>query len=392
MLRFLLFFAVMCAFWGLAHYYVARRFLKPLQWSEDRKRWLRWGLVAGALLGPITMIGSRPFSDAAFFAPVRWAGYTHMGLFFLVFIGVGLRDIAFALGRLPAKLKSSAEPNLERRAFLTNTTNAGIVGAAAGLGGWGAYDALRAPELVEVEIPLPNLPEAFDGFRIAQLSDVHIGPSLKGDFMEHLVDRVDALQPDMVAITGDLVDGHVELLGHHLESLGRLRAPDGVYFCTGNHEYYWDGEAWCDRVAELGVRVLKNEHEIIQRDGARLLVAGVNDYRADRFNLTSDPQAAKGSTDHDVSLLLAHQPKSAFAAAEAGFDLQISGHTHGGQFFPVSLVVGLVQPFVKGLGHQPRPDGGQMAVYVNRGTGFWGPPMRTGLPGEITLITLRRSA
>jgi len=382
-LRLILFFTITCTTWVLAHYYVGARLIRPLR-SEKRKRAARIALWSTFLLAPTVMFLGRDLTAAEWFAPIRWLAFAHMGFFFLLFVGVVLRDVAMLLTRGVRKLTKAEPLDPERRAFFVQSANAGVVGGAAALTGWGMVDALREPELVEVDVPIEGLPEALDGYRIAQISDVHIGPSLKVDFMRSVVAKVNSLDADLVAVTGDLVDGWVDDLRDHVAPLGEIRGRDGAFFCTGNHEYYWDADAWVDEVRRLGLTPLLEEHRVVERDGAKMVVAGCTDIRTSEAH---DPKRAlEGAPEHDFSLLLAHQPKSIYEAAEAGFDLQISGHTHGGQFFPVTLFVGLAQPFVKGLGKHE-----DTWIYVNRGTGWWGPPMRTGVPGEITLLRLVRA-
>lgn len=194
----------------------------------------------------------------------------------------------------------------------------------------------------------------------------------------------------MVALTGDLVDGSVERLGRHALPLSGLKARDGVFAVTGNHEYYVGARPWVDELRRLGITVLLNEHRVIRRDGKTLLVAGVTDFGALKFDAehASDPAAALRDAPEDASVrvLLAHQPRSIFAAAPLGYDLQLSGHTHGGQFWPWNHFVPLQQPFVAGL-HKHRDT----QIYISRGTGYWGPPLRMGAPSEITRIVLRSS-
>ena len=196
-----------------------------------------------------------------------------------------------------------------------------------------------------------------------------------------------ALEADLIAVTGDLVDGSVAHLAAHVAPLGRLMAPHGVYFVTGNHEYYSGERAWTQELRRLGLNVLINEHVLLDHRGAQLLVAGVTDYSAHRFDerQRSDPAVAIAGAPAGVGakILLAHQPRSAPAAAAAGFDLQLSGHTHGGQFWPWNHFVRFQQPFTAGL-HRL----GRLWVYTSRGTGYWGPPKRFGAPAEITRIRL----
>ena len=259
----------------------------------------------------------------------------------------------------------------------------------------GYREATRVPDVVEVEVPIAGLPPALENYRVAQISDVHVGmPTIHGAWLRAVVDKVNALEADLVAVTGDLVDGHVADLRDHVRPIGDLRGRDGVFYVTGNHEYYWDGPAWVERVKELGLTALVNEHRVVEREGARLLVAGATDYRASHAvpGHGSDPAGAKRDASgaepaHDVSILLAHQPLSLPAAKEAGYDLQLSGHTHGGQFFPFNLVTKLIfHQYNHGLARD-----GDTWIYVNRGTGYWGPINRAGVPAEITLLRLVRA-
>jgi len=252
----------------------------------------------------------------------------------------------------------------------------------------GFFIARRVAPVVDVEVPLADLPPQLEGFTIAQISDIHVGPTIKRNFVEAIVDRVNRLGADMVAITGDVVDGSVRELAHHTEPLGRLESRHGTYIVTGNHEYYSGAHAWIHELRRLGTRVLMNEHVVLDHDGAKLAVAGVTDYSAHHFDPShkSDPHAAlKGAPTGAPKVLLAHQPRSASSAADAGYDLQLSGHTHGGQFWPWNLFVRLQQPFTAGLNRL-----GGMWIYINRGTGYWGPPMRFGVSSEITRIRLVR--
>ena len=218
--------------------------------------------------------------------------------------------------------------------------------------------------------------------------------------MQAIVERVNTLSPDLVAVTGDLVDGSVRHIGADVAPLAQLRARHGTFFVTGNHEYYSGASSWVRHLSRLGVRVLLNAHAVIEHDGGRVLVAGVTDHGAGHrvAGHASDPQkSVDGAPDADVRLLLAHQPRSLFKARQVKvgpsgrpFHLQLSGHTHGGQFFPVNFLVGLAHPVVEGLaGFSAR--GERLWVYVNRGTGYWGPPLRLGVPSEITQLRLRRA-
>jgi predicted MPP superfamily phosphohydrolase len=308
---------------------------------------------------------------------VAWMGYLAMGVFSSLFVLTVLRDLAL----LGAFLFGAAGPVLHRDSAILVVLLTALVTIA------GVFNARRLARVVEVSVPIAGLPEALAGFSIVQISDIHIGSTIKGGYLEAIVGRVNGLKPDLVALTGDLVDGSVERLAGDVAPLGRLSARHGVYAVTGNHEYYSGAAAWVTELRRLGLRVLLNQSEVLEHGGARLLVGGVTDYSAHLFDpdQRSDPQAALAGAPRDVALklLLAHQPRSAAAAAEAGFDLQLSGHTHGGQFLPWNFFVRLQQPFTAGLNRLKN-----LWVYTSRGTGYWGPPLRFGAPSEITRLRL----
>jgi predicted MPP superfamily phosphohydrolase len=254
----------------------------------------------------------------------------------------------------------------------------------------GYVNARRVAAVRNVDIPIDALPESLQGFTIAQISDLHVGPTIGRRHVEAIVDAVNALDADMIAITGDLVDGTVRQLAAHTEPLSRLSARHGTFFVTGNHEYYSGVNAWIHELRRLGLRVLLNEHVVLQHDGAAIVVAGVTDFSAHHFADAhrSDPRAALTGAPDDANakVLLAHQPRSAPQAAAAGFHLQLSGHTHGGQFLPWNWFVRFQQPFTAGLARL-----GKLWVYTSRGTGYWGPPKRLGAPSEITRLRLVRA-
>ena len=250
----------------------------------------------------------------------------------------------------------------------------------------GLINARRTAQVVAVDVPIADLPAALHGFTIAQISDIHVGSTIKGDYLQSIVGAVNRLQADMVAVTGDLVDGSVAQLHAHVAPLGGLTSRHGTYFVTGNHEYYSGVDAWVAELRRLGVKVLLNEHVVLRHDDAALVIAGVTDHGGHHFDEShrSDPAAAIATApDHLVRILLAHQPRTAAAALQAGFQLQLSGHTHGGQFWPWNLFVRFQQPFTAGL-HRLQ----SLWVYTSRGTGYWGPPKRFGAPSEITHLRL----
>jgi predicted MPP superfamily phosphohydrolase len=274
-------------------------------------------------------------------------------------------------------------PSLE----LARTSAIAVPLLALGVTLIGLFNARKLAKVVNVDVPIAGLPKALHGYTIVQISDIHVGPTIKRRYLDAIVDQVNALGPDAIAVTGDVVDGSVQKLAPHTAPLARLSAPDGQFFVTGNHEYYSNAEQWIAEMRRLGLTVLMNEHVLRERDGAAFMIAGVTDYSAHHFHPShrSDPQqaAAGAPAGLAVRILLAHQPRSAEAAADAGFGLQLSGHTHGGQFFPWNLFVPLQQPFTAGL---QRLRG--LWVYTSRGTGYWGPPKRFGAPSEITRLRL----
>lgn len=254
----------------------------------------------------------------------------------------------------------------------------------------GLVPALRAPALKTVDVPIQGLPAGLDGFRIVQVSDLHLGPLVSAARAERLAERVNALNPDLVAVTGDLVDGEADGVRAKVARLAVLRSTHGVYFVTGNHEYYSGVAKWIPVIQGMGWHVLENAHQVITHGGAPLVVAGLPDPAArGRRGTGRGPDLAKalaGAPPEATKLLLFHPPTGYEAAAKAGVSLQLSGHTHAGQYFPWSLVVPLFYRFPRGLNRF-----GPLWIYTSVGTGFWGPPDRFGVPPELTLLVLRRA-
>lgn len=404
-MRVFLSFILIPSIWLALHVWVARRQIARGRDYPPAVRRLIWVTALTIFILPmISFIGRRVGLPGTNTHAVQWIGFICMGLSTLLIAFTMAIDTPAAIARASLAIRRwwhqsrspdnqpPADPDLispGRRRFFADVANYGIVGGATGLSAAGFVAARRVPRVVETEIPVPGLHPDLDGLRIAQLSDVHVGPTIRGTWLDKVVEVVNGLEPDLVALTGDFIDGFVHEIGWELEGLSRLRSRHGSFFVTGNHEYYWDGPAWCETVAALGPTVLHNEHRVIEHGGARLLVAGVPDIGAVRHERThiSDPAKAKADApEHDYSLLLAHQPKSIYDASKAGFNLQLSGHTHAGQYFPGSLLIHLAQPYVKGLALHDNTH-----IYVSAGTGYWGPPNRAGSPSEISLLTLRRA-
>ncbi|WP_405389023.1 metallophosphoesterase [Streptomyces sp. NBC_01102] len=271
-----------------------------------------------------------------------------------------------------------ADPS--RRLFVARAV--GGAAALAGLGtvGYGTYGVLRGPRVKRVTVPLAKLPRSAHGFRIAVVSDIHLGPVLGRAHTRRIVDAINATRPDLVAVVGDLVDGSVADLGTAAEPLAGLEARHGSYFVTGNHEYFSGAAEWVDHVRELGLHPLENAR--VEIGGFDL--AGVNDVAGESEGQGPDFVRALGDRDRGrASVLLAHQPVVIDDAVAHGVDLQLSGHTHGGQLWPGNLLAGLANPTVAGLERY-----GDTQLYVSRGAGAWGPPVRVGAPSDITVVEL----
>ena len=309
---------------------------------------------------------------------LHWGGMLWLGAFGLLLTATGVADLVGWGWRL---VGSAPEPLALARGKALAVV--GVVLPALLL----AFRTARAPAQVErVRVPVSGLGAGLSGMKVVQISDIHIGPTLDRRFMQRVVDQVNALQPDVVAVTGDLVDGSVWRLRDEVAPLAGLRAPLGVFYVTGNHEYYHGGAAWSAEVARLGLTVLHNAHRVVERGGSRLTVAGVPDLeggRMDPAHACRPDVALAGAPEGVPRLLLAHQPRVAALARGLGVDLQLSGHTHGGQLFPFMAFVKLQQPVIQGLATIAG-----VRVYTHRGTGYWGPPLRLGPSPEIAELTL----
>jgi uncharacterized protein len=313
----------------LLHAYVAWRLLPDLAPVSlafgAMTLWLLVSVIATPLWPIARSVRRQPLKDR-----LTLASMLAIGSFSSLFVLTFMRDAALAVSALSNLATVEATLRYEGAlAVPILTTLATLVGFV---------NARRRARVRRVDVPIAGLPPVLHGFSIAQISDLHVGPTIKRDYLKRIVDAVNALGADMIAVTGDLVDGSVKDLARHTEPLSMLTARHGTFFVTGNHEYYSGATAWVEEVRRLGLAVLINEHVVLLHEGVSVVVAGVTDYNAGLFDPAhrSDPAVAISGAPSDaaVRLLLAHQPRSAFAAADAGFDLQLSGHTHGGQFFP----------------------------------------------------------
>lgn len=392
-----LFFLVSFIVLFMAYLYVGARLIVPSGFSRPVRMFL-WTLLILFLILPVAYFTARTHGLTSFGTPAaHWILFLSMGVMSLLFTLIAIRDtawLAFVLAKkISARLRNPASragngsgAAAGRSLFPVRSTNMAILGIAAILTVYGVSEAHRTPRTARVDIPIANLPEGLRGFRIAQITDLHAGPTLQRGFVQSVVEKVNRLRPDIVVVTGDLADGTVKELHHAVAPLAELSPPDGVFFITGNHEYYSGIESWLGETRRLGFITLLNGHRVIERGDGRLLIAGVTDLTAAHFMKAhaSSPEAAvAGAPQCHARILLAHQPASGFHAGGLGIDFLISGHTHGGQFFPWNYIIHLVTPYVAGL----YPNG-DPPVYVSRGTGYWGVPLRIGAPSEITLFTL----
>lgn len=385
------FYVVLIALCFWSYVYIGMRAIQPLP-LKRRPKVLLW-LFLAALFVLIVAGGyvGRSFGPpASWYSALLFASNTVLGFVaFLLFgfLPVDVLRLLFGLGKFFRRNKENRElfahTRQDRRRVLLQLFGGSVVGASTVATSVGVGTGFSDPIINTVPVSFTGMPSALKGFRIVQITDLHLGGLLRADFFSKVVQQVNAANPDVIAITGDFADAFPDWLPEELDLLKDLRAKYGVFYVTGNHEYYWDAAGWCAAIAKRGVTVLRNEHRIITIGDAAIAVAGVHDYAAGRYvpEDASDPRKALSGAKAHVKVLLAHQPKSYHAAKDAGFDLMICGHTHGGQFIPFNLIVALVQPFVSGL---YKVDA--MQVYVSTGTGFWGPPMRLGVPAEIAVI------
>jgi uncharacterized protein len=341
----------------------------------------------------LTLVGTVVFLGAAVAFPVlMFVGHARRGRDGLAVAGDSLLGMVWVLftwavlgnvAKLVLALAGVADPARSR------VVAAAVLAVSVVLLVWGYVEAMRVPRVRRVDVPIERLGAGLDGVTVALLTDTHYGPIDRTRWSSRVIDKVNELDADIVCHTGDIADGTVAQRREQAAPLGRARAKLARTYVTGNHEYFGEAQGWLDHMRELGWEPLHNRHVVVERGGDRLVIAGVDDRTAGSSGLgghRADHAAALTGADPQLPvLLLAHQPKQIDAAVEHGIDLQISGHTHGGQIWPFNVLVRLDQPTVAGLTrHGPRTQ-----LYTSRGTGFWGPPFRVFAPSEITLLTLR---
>ncbi|MGB3441291.1 MAG: metallophosphoesterase [Actinophytocola sp.] len=407
-----MFGVMLSALVALMHWYIWKRLVKDTLPAGRARRVLTVLIIVMAVLvfAALTLPRRLGLDASRWFT---WPGYIWFGLIVYLFLTLLVLEIprlalrgwvrrapleATAHAPDPAASPSAAVqptpsadsapaggPGVNRRLFLAR--GAGLVAGAASVGlvGVGMANALGPPDLLRVPVRLPKLDPAFDGFRIAVVSDIHLGPLSGRAHTERIVRMINEASPDLVAIVGDLADGTVAELGSAAEPLRDLVSREGTFFVTGNHEYFGEPFVWLRELDRLGLHSLRNENTVIRRGGAAFDLAGVNDLSGRTVDDGPDfDRALSGRDSSRPTVLLAHQPVQVSEAAKRDVALQLSGHTHGGQFWPFHYIVGLQQGAVAGLS---TVEGTQL--YVTRGAGFWGPPVRVGAPPDITVLSLR---
>ena len=384
--RFITFLLSALAILAGIHSYFWVRLVRETQMPLPYRTWATVACVALACSVPVSLMAPR-LMPRPWAALAAWPGYIWLGLMLLLLAALVATDVlrlVFFLGRAV-----SASPKLDpaTRLLLVRLLAASVVAVSAAVGAYSTFQGLRDPMVRELRIAVPGLPPALAGTTIVQLTDLHIGATKKHSFADDIVRRTNALDPDVIAITGDLVEGRFGSVRDDTLPLAGLRARLGVFMVTGNHEYYSGLHEWLPEFRRLGIRVLRNEHVVIDAEkGGGWELAGIEDWNGRSIEPDGGPDLARALAGHDPTrpvILLSHQPRAIHKAAQAGVGLVLSGHNHGGQIWPFTYLVRLQQPFLEGL---HRVGGTQ--IYVSPGTGYWGPPMRLGTRAEITRITL----
>jgi len=375
----LAFLSIAAAVFVGGHLYLAQRLVIDPGLPGPVERALRLAIVVLAASIPAEPLAERwlPRSVSRWLA---WPAALWMGVAFLLLVALGASElVCWLLGA------AGGDPLAVARGRAL-----AVVAAVSVAAGFGMRAALSAPGTNRVALRLPRWPAVRDGYRIVQISDLHIGPILDRRFARHVTERVNALEADLVVVTGDLVDGRESHLADEVAPFADLRARDGVYFVTGNHDYFSGVDPWVERVRRLGMRPLRNERVTLGEGEAAFDLAGVEDHRSGLYSRGPGedlPAALEGRDPTHALILLAHDPTTFREARRRGVDLQLSGHTHDGQIWPFTYLVRAVIPWVAGLYRE-----GEAQCFVSRGTGFWGPPLRLCAPAEITELTLRRGA
>lgn len=369
------------------HLYLWRRLVRDPGWSPRLRRGLTALVIACGVSTPLTLWLGR--AGVAWIGPtLGWVGFPWMALVAITVTMLAALDVG-RLGWAGWRRYRAAPPvDHGRRQALARLTGGVALAASSATVAAGVRTALGDPEVTTVEVPIRGLGAELDGYTIAQVTDLHVGMTIDRDYVARIVALTNRLGCDAIALTGDLVDGPVANLRDDVAPLADLRARDGVFFTTGNHEFYTGVAPWRVHLASLGLIPLRNQHVVIRRGAAALVLAGVDDHTAGRFAGEEGPRYEQALAGRDPALpvvLLAHQPRQVVHAARLGVALQLSGHTHGGQVWPWHFVVALQQ----GGRVAGRYREGDTQLYVCRGAGYWGPPVRVAAPPEIARVVLR---
>jgi len=378
LLSFLVFFLVVSLVVAAAHAYIYLRFVRDLCLPRGTARALGFVVVFLGLSVPANFVLAHTLPPELT-RPSVAVLFTWFGLAFYLVLLLGLRDLGLTALRL-------VDLSPETRQWIARASLLGLGALALATTAFGLVGGLGRPAVKTVRVSLERLHPSHDGLVVVQLSDLHIGPTLQREFLEDVVRRTNEQKPDLVVITGDLVDGEVKTMGPLVRPLAQLRASHGTYFVTGNHEFYSGAEDWMRFLETLGIEVLANRRVTLRTGDATLDLAGIHDPQGRSFG--HPPELARTLAERASErpvILLAHQPKAVFEAERAGVDLVLSGHTHGGQLWPFRYFVRLQQPFIDGL-----VKVGRTQLYVSPGTGHWGPPLRVLAPSEITRLELVR--
>jgi predicted MPP superfamily phosphohydrolase len=372
----LVFLLLIISIWIGMHYFIWLRLAHDTGLPSEAQAGVALLL---AVLAPLPLLSILRLIPRRFAQPAWTIAFVWAGSIFLLNASLAVGDVVQAVARHAG---ASHDP-----VWVARVVGLGALLVALGLAATGWMGAHGEVAVKRVEVRLEKLPQALDGFSIVQVSDLHVSPDTDVKRVRRIVETVNAEQPDLIALTGDLVDGLPETLQAGVAPLAELRARHGAFFVTGNHEYYSGADRWLQTFRKLGMRTLQNERVQIDQASASFDLAGVPDWTGGAFGPTHRPRLAdvlRGRDESRALVLLAHQPRQFPEAAKLGVGLQISGHTHGGQIWPFTWLIHVAERRVAGL---HRESGSQL--YVSRGTGFWGPPMRLSAPPEITRITLR---
>jgi len=384
-----MFFIIAIGVLWLMHGYVAWRIIPTLGISSSQTILAYTAVFILSLLPILPIILRMGGNESKLIDKFSFVGYTSLGFFTLSFFIFVAKDLVLQLIALLGHIINEDNPfDDSKRDFIKRSINISMITLAGSATVYGFYSARKGPFIIKHDIYIKKLPDAFENFSIVQISDLHVGPTIKRPYVEDVLEKISRLNPDLIAVTGDLVDGSVKYLKSELQPLKDMIAPYGTFFVTGNHEYYSGVDQWLDETDRLGMKNLINSNELISKAGDQIAIAGITDLRAHQIKPAhrSDPELALRSVPDDITkIVLAHQPNSIHSVHETGADLQLSGHTHGGQFWPFTYPVKMTHPYIAGL-----HDHQGTQIYVNRGTGYWGPPLRIGVPAEITLIRLKK--